>query len=102
MPPPSGAPGGAPAGGPGEADVAQEAMKGIINMGKQIEQSLIMFAQAMPNGAKFFQQANEFIQQGIAAEMAAAAQEGGEAPASSPTEAGKPFPGGGLGSAGRP
>lgn len=105
-PGPAGGPGGAPA--PGAAGAAgkptgspQEILQGVINIGKQMEQTLTMFAQAMPNGARFFQQASEAIQQGIAAEIAATS--GSEqAPASSPTEAGRPFPGGGFGSAARP
>jgi hypothetical protein len=87
----------------GPSGSPQEILKGVINTGKQIEQTLTLFAQAMPNGARFFQQANEFIQQGIAAELAAASQEGGgEPPATSPTEVGGSFPGGGFGSAARP
>lgn len=109
---PIGAPGptaAPPGGGPapaGPTGSPQEILQGIINTGKQIEQTLTLFAQAMPNGARFFQQANEFIQQGIAAEIAAASQMegagGGEPPTTSPTEAGPSFPGGGFGSAARP
>lgn len=81
-------------------------MQGVLNLGKQIEETLIRFAQAMPEGAKFFTQANDLIKQGIASSMAAATGGpggGGEAPpATSPTEVGAQFPGGGFGSSARP
>jgi len=83
-------------------------IEGILALGQSIEQTLLSFAQAMPEGARFFQEANELIKQGIAAEMAASQNGGGAgaaapaAPASSPTNVGPQFPGGGLGSGARP
>lgn len=89
-------------GGPGAAGGPDQIIKGILSLGAQIEQTLLNFAKAMPQGAKFFQQANELIKQGIAAEMNAAAGQGEQPPASSPTATGPQFPGGGFGSGGRP
>lgn len=89
-------------GGPEAAGGPDQLIKGILGLGKQIEQTLISFAQAMPNGAKYFQQANELIKQGIASEMSAAGGTGEQPPAGSPTDVGPQFPGGGFSSGGRP
>lgn len=79
-----------------------------------MEQTLITFAQAMPEGAQEFKAASDAIKMGIAKSMAAntggqggAADAGGAgptppAPVASPTEPGVQFPGGGFGSAPRP
>ena len=90
-------------GGPGAAGGPDQIAQGILALGQQIEKTLINFAQAMPEGATFFQQANELVKQGIAASMAGAAgASGGQPPAASPTSVGPQFPGGGIGSGARP
>lgn len=87
-------------GGPEGPGGPEQLIKGILSIGAQIEQTLISFAQAMPQGAKFFQQASEMIKQGIAAEMNAAGGSSEQPPAASPTAAGPQFPGGGFGTGG--
>ena len=90
-------------GGPqGPGTDPQQIIKGILSLGQQVEQTLIQFARAMPAGAQMFQEANELIKQGIAAEVGAAGGgEGEQPPASSATNVGPEFPGGGF-SGGRP
>ena len=89
-------------GGPQAGGSPEQIMQGIMGLGEQIEKTLLTFAQAMPEGAKFFQEANELVKQGIAAAMSATqgASGGGDAgaPAVSPTNAGEQFPGGGFAS----
>ena len=93
-------------GGPGAAGGPDQIAQGILALGQQLEKTLINFAQAMPEGAQFFQQANELVKQGIAASMAGASggagAGGGQPPAASPTSVGPQFPGGGIGSGARP
>ncbi len=89
-------------GGPQAGGSPEQVLQGILGLGEQIEKTLMTFAQAMPEGAKFFQEANELVKQGIAAAMSAAqgggANPGAGAPAVSPTNAGPQFPGGGFAS----
>jgi hypothetical protein len=92
---------GAPAGGGG----SEQLIQGVVTLARQMEQTLITFAQAMPEGAQEFKAASDAIKMGIAKSMAANTQGGGAAPpapVSSPTEPGVQFPGGGFGSAPRP
>jgi hypothetical protein len=82
----------------------QNVIEGILSLAQNIEQTLLTFAQAMPTGARFFQEAVEIMKQGIAAELQAAqggpGGQGGAPPptAASPTNAGPQFPGGGFSS----
>lgn len=86
-------------------------MQGVISLARSMEQTLITFAQAMPEGAQEFKAASDAIKTGIAKSMAASAGGPGgaggagptpPAPVASPTEPGVQFPGGGFGSAPRP
>jgi hypothetical protein len=77
----------------------------VVQIAQQMEQMLVRFAQAMPEGAQEFKQSADLLKQGIAKSMAAAAQQGGGEPpstATSPTESGVGYSGGGLGSGARP
>lgn len=91
--------GAAPNGASAGAQQSPEAIaQGILQMGSIVEQVLTAFAQAMPDSAKDFDQANEMIKSAIARGM----QAQGMSPAGSPAapgagpKTGQQFPGGGM------
>jgi hypothetical protein len=81
-----------------------------VKLGQQMEQMLLQFAQAMPEGAQDFKAAADAIKQGFAKSIVAAQQAGGAAgasagpgggapaaPTSSPTDSGVGYSGGSVG-----
>lgn len=78
----------------GAAPNPEAVMQGIGQMASMIESSLTAFAQAMPEGASEFDQANELIKAGVAK----AIQAQGLAPSlgAPPSSSGRGFPGGGM------
>lgn len=93
--PPGASPGPVPgASAQGAAPSPEAVVQGIGQMASMIESALVAFAQAMPEGAQEFDQANELIRQGVAKAMQAQGMlPGMGAP---PAAAGRAFPGGGF------
>lgn len=80
---------------PPSGDPSQDPAEGaklMLKMGAQVDQALLSMSQAMPDGAADFGQARKLIQTGLAKHLA----KSGGPTATSPTEAGSQFPGGGM------
>ena len=82
--------GGLAPGGQSMGGLTPEIVQGVMQMGAQIDQSLVALAQAVPIGAAEFQQAQQLIQAGLAKFLQAGAG------ATTPTATGTAFPGGGF------
>lgn len=80
---------------PGATDVPGPDMGGILQLGQQLDESILLLAQALPAGAPELSQARELIKQALAKALAMAPQMG--TPSSSPTEPGAQFPGSSVG-----
>lgn len=95
---PTGAPQGNGFGGlaPTGEDPAKEQMKGLAAAAQTVDQVLLTFAQALPQGSKEFGTARQLIEQGLSKGLAALGQD----PEVSSTNAGNQYPGGGFSSVG--
>lgn len=91
----AGGPGGAP-GGPGGlgADAMMPDVGALISLGQQLDESLLLLAQAAPAGAPEISQARELIKSALAKTLA---ETGGPSPGASPVEPGTQFPGSAIG-----
>ena len=84
--------GGGP-GGPG-GEVPGIDVGGIVQVGQQVDESILLLAQAIPSSAPELSQARELIKQALAKALAAAPPAAG-GPA--PNETGTQFPGSSMG-----
>lgn len=82
------------AGGPGAGEVPGIDVGGIVQVGQQVDESILLLAQAIPSSAPELSQARELIKQALAKALAAAPPAAG-GPA--PTETGTQFPGSSVG-----
>ena len=83
-------------GGASPEDPAKSQMKGLAEAAQTVDQVLMTFAQSLPQGAKEFGLARQFVEQGLSKGLAALGGTGEV----TPTSAGDQFPGGGFSSVG--
>lgn len=81
---------------PGANPLNPEALKGLMQMGAELDRALMSLAQAAPDAAKEFSQARQLIQAGFAK----IATKAPSPVSTSPTAAGAQFTGGGFNSTG--
>ncbi len=67
---------------------------GIVQVGQQVDESLLLLAQAIPSSAPELSQARELVKQALAKALAEAPPAAG---GPSPTESGTQFPGSSMG-----
>lgn len=89
--------GAPPPGGPGAGMTPGIDMGGVIQVGQQVDESILLLAQAIPSSAPELSQARELIKQALAKALAEAPPTAG-GPA--PTETGSQFPGSSAGMGG--
>jgi len=77
-------------------DPQKEQLRGIAQAAQTVDQVLLTFSQALPQGSKEFDIARKAVEQGLAKGLAAL----GQAPEVTSTDAGSQFPGGGFSSVG--
>ena len=81
-------------GGPGGGELPGVDIGGIIQVGQQVDESILLLAQAIPSSAPELSQARELVKQALAKALAAAPPAAG---GPSPVETGAQFPGSSIG-----
>lgn len=81
-------------GAPGEGGLPGVDIGGIIQVGQQVDESILLLAEAIPFASAELSQARELVKQALAKALAAAPPAAG---GPSPTETGSQFPGSSMG-----